>query len=401
MEILKSEKLNHLSYAIRGPIFDKALELERQGHEVLKLNIGNPAPFGFDVPQNILDEMNRKLKKAEGYSHQLGIMEVRESICENYTSRGFRGIKPEEIFVGNGASELIILCMQALLNPGDEVLVPSPDYPLWTAAVGFGGGTAVHYVCDEANEWNPDIADIERKITSKTKALVIINPNNPTGAVYKKEILLQLIAIAEKHNLMFFSDEIYDKILYDGLEHIHVATLSDNVHFMTFGGLSKNYFACGFRGGWVIPSGKKSKSFLEGLNLLASMRLCPNVPTQYAIPAALSDDSVVRKMTSDGGRLKEQRNLIYEKMSAIDGVSAVRPKGSLYMFPRIELSEFNIKDDVEFSFDLLTEKKVLVVSGTGFNFIDNLHFRIVFLPNLETLSSASDRIADFLDSRRK
>lgn len=401
MEILKSDKLDNLSYAIRGPIYDKALALEKEGHKVLQLNIGNPAPFNFDAPQNMKDEIAAKLNDAQGYSHHLGLLEVRESICEHYESQGFKGISPDEIFVGNGASELIIMCMQALLNPGDEVLVPSPDYPLWTASVGFGGGKAVHYVCDEANEWNPDIEDIESKINEKTKALVIINPNNPTGAVYKKDILLKLVALAEKHNLMLFSDEIYDKILYDDLEHIPIATLSDNVHFMTFGGLSKNYFACGFRGGWVIPSGKKSKSFLSGMNLLASMRLCPNVPTQYSIPVALNDDSLVREMIADGGRLKEQRDIIYEKMNAIEGVSLVKPKGSLYAFPKIDFSLFNLKDDVDFSFGLLEEQKVLVVAGSGFNYIDNEHFRIVFLPDVQTLSLASDRIAEFLDSRRK
>lgn len=401
MEILKSERLNNLSYAIRGPIFDKALELEKQGNTILKLNIGNPAPFGFDVPQGIMDDMSRLLKNAEGYSHHLGIMEVRDTIRQYYVDRGFESVKSEEIFVGNGVSELIIMCMQALLNPGDEVLVPAPDYPLWTASVGFGGGKAVHYVCDEANEWNPDVADIEKKITPKTKALVIINPNNPTGAVYKKEVLQSIVDLAEKHNLVLFSDEIYDKVLYDGQEHLHVATLSKNVHFMTFGGLSKNYFACGFRGGWVIPSGKVSKSFLEGLNLLASMRLCPNVPTQLGIAAALKDDSVIKGMIADGGRLKEQRDLIYTKMSAIDGVSCVKPKGSLYIFPRIDLSKFNIKDDVEFTYGLLEEQHVLVVAGTGFNFIDKEHFRIVFLPDAQTLGNAADRIKDFLDSRRK
>ncbi len=401
MEILKSERLANLSYAIRGPIYDKALELEKQGHSVLKLNIGNPAPFGFDVPEGVMETLKEQLKKAEGYSHHLGVMEVRETICDHYTQKGFDEIRPEEIFVGNGVSELIILCMQALLNPGDEVLVPAPDYPLWTAAVGFGGGKAVHYVCDEADDWNPDVEDMEKKITPRTKALVIINPNNPTGAVYKKEVLQRIVQLAEKHNLVLFSDEIYDKVLYDGLEHIPVATLSDNVHCMTFGGLSKNYFACGFRGGWVIPSGKKSKSFLEGMNLLASMRLCANVPTQYAIPAALRDDTVIREMVAPGGRLYEQKELVYQKMSAIDGVSCVKPKGSMYVFPRIDLSKFAIEDDVAFTFDLLTEQKVLVVAGTGFNFIDKEHFRIVFLPDYATLSDATDRIAEFLESRRK
>lgn len=401
MEILKSERLNHLSYAIRGPIFDKALELEKEGHSVLKLNIGNPAPFGFDVPEGVMNAMTEHRKQAEGYSHHLGVMEVRETICDHYQQKGFAGIKPEEIFVGNGVSELIIMCMQALLNPGDEVLVPAPDYPLWTAAVGFGGGRAVHYVCDEADEWNPDVKDMEKKITPGTKAIVIINPNNPTGAVYKKEVLQQIVNLAEKHNLVLFSDEIYDKVLYDGLEHIPVATLSENVHFMTFGGLSKNYFACGFRGGWVIPSGKRSRSFLEGMNLLASMRLCANVPTQYAIPAALKDDTVIRQMVAPGGRLYEQKELIYNRMSAIEGVSCVKPKGSMYMFPRIDLAQFDIEDDVAFTYDLLTGEKVLVVAGTGFNFIDKEHFRIVFLPDYNTLSDAADRIAGFLESRRK
>jgi alanine-synthesizing transaminase len=401
MEIIKSERLNNLSYAIRGPIFDKALEMERQGETILKLNIGNPAPFGFDVPQTMMQAFKENLKKGEGYSHHLGVMEVREAIVKDYESRGFKDLRPEEVFVGNGVSELIIMCMQALLNAGDEVLVPAPDYPLWTAAVGFGGGKAVHYVCDEQNEWNPDVADMERKITAKTKAIVIINPNNPTGAVYKKEILLQIVALAEKHNLVLFSDEIYDKILYDERQHIPVATLSDQVHFITFGGLSKNYFACGFRGGWMIPSGKRSRSFLEGMNLLASMRLCPNVPTQYTIATALADDSIVKGMIKPGGRLYEQAQLIHDKVSAIPGVSAVAPKGSLYTFPKIDLSQFNIEDDVAFTYGLLTEQKVLVIAGSGFNFIDKAHFRIVFLPEVSVLADAADRIAEFLDSRRK
>lgn len=401
MEILKSERLNNLSYAIRGPIFDKALEMERQGETILKLNIGNPAPFGFDVPESMMQAFKDNLKKGEGYSHHLGIMEVRESIVQEYEGRGFKGLRPEEVFIGNGVSELIIMCMQALLNGGDEVLVPSPDYPLWTAAVGFGGGKAVHYVCDEQNDWNPDVADMESKITDRTKAIVIINPNNPTGAVYKKEILQQIVALAEKHNLVLFSDEIYDKILYDERQHIPVATLSDDVHFITFGGLSKNYFACGFRGGWMIPSGKRSRFFLEGMNLLASMRLCPNVPTQYTIATALADDSIVRGMIQPGGRLYEQARLIHEKVAAIPGVSAVAPKGSLYTFPKIDLDQFTIEDDVAFTYGLLTEQKVLVIAGSGFNYIDKAHFRIVFLPDTAVLSDAADRIAAFLHSRRK
>jgi alanine-synthesizing transaminase len=401
MEILKSERLNNLSYAIRGPIYDKALQMEKEGHTILKLNIGNPAPFGFEVPQVMKEAMRQQLDHAEGYSHHLGIMEVREAIAKDYTARGFQGIKSEEIFIGNGVSELIIMCMQALLNPGDEVLVPSPDYPLWTAAVGFGGGKAVHYVCNEADEWNPDVADMEKKINSKTKAIVIINPNNPTGAVYKKDILQKIVDLAEKHNLVLFSDEIYDKILYDGLQHIPVATLSDQVHCITFGGLSKNYFACGFRGGWMIPTGKRSKSFLEGMNLLASMRLCPNVPTQYTIAAALQDDSVVKGMIQPGGRLYEQSKLVQEKVSQMEGLSCVAPKGSLYCFPKIDLSQFTFKDDVEFTYGLLTEQKVLVIAGSGFNFIDNAHFRIVFLPDVEVLADATDRIGAYLDSKRK
>lgn len=401
MEILKSERLNNLSYAIRGPIFDKALELEKQGHKILKLNIGNPAPFGFDAPANMLEVMKSDIKNAEGYSHHLGLFEVREFLADYYKNKGFSAVKPEDTFVGNGVSELIIMCMQALLNTGDEVLVPAPDYPLWTTSVGFAGGKAIHYLCDEASDWNPDIADMESKITAKTKAIVIINPNNPTGGVYEKDTLQKIVDLAEKHNLMLFSDEIYDKILYDGEQHVPVATLSENVHFMTFGGLSKNYFAAGFRGGWVIPSGKKSKSFLEGLNLLASMRLCSNVPTQYAIIPALKNDDLVNSMIGDGGRLKAQRDVIFEKISAIDGMSCTKPKGSLYLFPKIDLSKFHIQDDVSFTFDLLAEKHVLVVAGSGFNYIDKEHFRIVFLPNTEILENAADRIADFLNSRRK
>jgi alanine-synthesizing transaminase len=321
----------------------------------------------------------------------------------HYTQQiGIKDVKMEDIFVGNGVSELIVMCMQALLNDGDEILIPSPDYPLWTTAVALSGGKPVHYMCDEASDWNPDVEDMAAKITPKTKAIVIINPNNPTGAVYEKDVLKKIVALAEKHNLIIFSDEIYDKILYDGNIHIPAATLSENVFFMTFGGLSKNYRAAGFRGGWVIPSGakNKAKSFLEGLTLLASMRLCANVPTQYAIQTALGGYQSINDLVAEGGRLKKQRDLIYYKLTDIPGITCVKPKGSLYVFPKIDMKKFDIQNDEQFALDLLSEQKVFVVSGKGFNYNDGQHFRAVFLPEVDTLELATDKIAEFLDSRK-
>jgi alanine-synthesizing transaminase len=402
-EFLKSNRLANLSYAIRGPVFEKAQQLEALGQKIINLNIGNPAPFGFDVPDEIVQDMILNLRNAQGYSHHLGIFSARKAIMHYTQQIGIRDVTIEDIFVGNGVSELIVMTMQALLNDGDEILIPSPDYPLWTTAVALSGGKPVHYICDEQADWNPDLADMERKISSKTKAIVLINPNNPTGAVYEKAVLEQIVELAAKHNLIVFSDEIYDKILYDGNKHIPIATLSDDVFFMTFGGLSKNYRAAGFRGGWVIPSGAKhkAKSFLEGLTLLASMRLCANVPTQYAIQTALGGYQSIQDLVAPEGRLTRQRDLIYDRLTAIPGITCVKPKGALYVFPKIDLTQFSFQDDEQFVFDLLTEHKVLVVSGTGFNYPDGAHFRIVFLPNTDTLQLASNRIEQFLEQTRK
>ncbi|MFN3783752.1 MAG: pyridoxal phosphate-dependent aminotransferase [Spirosomataceae bacterium] len=402
-EFLKSNRLANLSYAIRGPVFEKAQQLEALGQKIINLNIGNPAPFGFDVPDEIVQDMILNLRNAQGYSHHLGIFSARKAIMHYTQQIGIRDVTIEDIFVGNGVSELIVMTMQALLNDGDEILIPSPDYPLWTTAVALSGGKPVHYICDEQADWNPDLADMESKISSKTKAIVLINPNNPTGAVYEKAVLEQIVELAAKYNLIVFSDEIYDKILYDGHKHIPIATLSDDVFFMTFGGLSKNYRAAGFRGGWVIPSGAKhkAKSFLEGLTLLASMRLCANVPTQYAIQTALGGYQSIQDLVAPEGRLTRQRDLIYDKLTAIPGITCVKPKGALYVFPKIDLTKFSFQDDEQFVFDLLTEHKVLVVSGTGFNYPDGAHFRIVFLPNTDTLQLASNRIEQFLEQTRK
>lgn len=401
-EFKKSDRLNNLSYAIRGPVFEKAQQLEALGQKIINLNIGNPAPFGFDVPDEIVHDMILNLRNAQGYSHHLGIFSARKAVVHYCQQIGIKDVTIDDIFIGNGVSELIVMCMQALLNPGDEVLIPSPDYPLWTTSVALSGGNPVHYLCDEQSDWNPDVEDIEKKITSKTKAIVIINPNNPTGAVYEKDILQKIVKLAEKHNLIVFSDEIYDKILFDGNIHIPAATLSEDVFFMTFGGLSKNYRAAGFRGGWVIPSGakNKAKSFLEGLTLLASMRLCANVPTQYAIQTALGGYQSIYDLTNEGGRLKKQRDLIYYKLTDIPGITCVKPKGALYVFPKIDFKKFDIQNDEQFTLDLLTDQKVFVVSGKGFNYNDGQHFRAVFLPETDTLETATNRIAEFLNNHR-
>jgi alanine-synthesizing transaminase len=400
--INKSNRLNNLSYAIRGPVFDKAQQLEAMGQKIINLNIGNPAPFGFDVPDEIIYDMIMNIRNAQGYSHHLGIFPARKAIMHYTQQLGIHNVTIDDIFIGNGVSELIVMTMQALLNEGDEILLPSPDYPLWTTSVALSGGKPVHYVCDEESDWNPDLDDIRRKINRKTKGIVVINPNNPTGAVYSKEVLEGIVKLAAEHNLIIFSDEIYDKILYDGNKHIPIATLSDDVFIMTYGGLSKNYRAAGFRGGWVILSGAvhRAKSFVEGFNLLASMRLCANVPTQYAIQTALGGYQSINDLVAPDGRLCKQRDLIHYKMTDIPGITCVKPKGALYLFPKIDLRKFSFKDDEQFVFDLLSEQKVLVVSGTGFNYVKNDHFRIVFLPSAEELETASNRIRFFLEGHR-
>lgn len=402
MEILKSDRLTHLKYDIRGPIYEKSLELESQGYKIISLNIGNPARFGFDAPDEIVHDIILNIRNAQGYSDSRGLFAARKAVMHHTQNIGLPGIAINDIYIGNGVSELIMLSMQALLNEGDEVLVPSPDYPLWTASVAFCGGKPVHYVCDEAADWNPDLADLERKITPRTRAIVVINPNNPTGAVYDKAVLEGLSRIAERHKLIVFADEIYDRILYDENTHYPIAKMINDTLCITMGGLSKNYRAAGFRGGWMILSGarQRAKSYIEGLTLLASMRLCANVPTQYAIQTALGGYQSINDLVMPMGRLYKQMMLAYERMVAIPGISCVKPKGSLYIFPRIDLTQFRLVNDDDFVLNLLIEQKVLVVAGNGFNYIHNDHFRIVCLPTIDELTVALDRIENFLESRR-
>lgn len=403
MEIRKSDRLTHLKYDIRGPVYEKSLELESQGYKIISLNIGNPAAFGFDTPDEIVHDMILNIRNAQGYADSRGLFSARKAVMHYTQNLGLPGVTIQDIYIGNGVSELILLSMQALINEGDEVLVPAPDYPLWTTSVALCGGKPVHYVCEESTGWNPDLADIERKITSRTRAVVLINPNNPTGAVYDKPILEGLARIAEKHQIIVFSDEIYDKILYDDAVHHPMARFVHDTLCITMNGLSKNYRAAGFRGGWLVMTGAKHKaqSYIEGMTLLASLRLCANVPTQYAIQTALGGYQSIHDLVMPTGRLYRQIKLAYDRMVAIPGISCTPPKGALYIFPKIDLSQFNIKDDNEFVYDLLTEQKVLVVAGQGFNYSSPDHFRIVCLPNVDELTIALDRIEAFLESRRK
>jgi alanine-synthesizing transaminase len=400
MEFFKSQRLNNLKYDIRGPVYEKAQDLESQGFKIINLNIGNPAPFGFDAPDEIVHDIIMNIRNAQGYADSRGLFAARKAVMHYTQTQGIPNVEINDIFIGNGVSELILLSMQALLNTGDEILVPSPDYPLWTTSVALSGGKPVHYICDEASDWNPDLDDLESKITPRTRGIVLINPNNPTGAVYDREIVERIARIAEAHNLIVFSDEIYDKILYDGAVHYPMGTFVENTLCVTFGGLSKNYRAAGFRGGWMILSGAKhrAKSYIEGILLLASMRLCANVPTQYAIQTALGGYQSIQDLVLPVGRLHKQMNLVYDRLVAIPGISCVKPKGALYVFPKINLAKFSFKDDGEFVYNLLSEQKVLVVSGTGFNYIHNDHFRIVFLPTADELNLAMDRIGHFMEA---
>lgn len=402
MQILKSKRLEHLRYDIRGPVYEKALELESQGYKIFNLNIGNPAPFGFDAPDEIIHDIILNIRNAQGYVDSRGLFAARKAVMHYTQTQGIKGVDINDVYIGNGVSELIVMSMQALLNEGDEILVPSPDYPLWTTSVALSGGKPVHYICDEQSEWNPDLDDLESKITPRTKGIVMINPNNPTGAVYDQAVVRRMAEIAERHRLILFSDEIYDKILYDGAVHYPVATMVQDTLCVTFGGLSKNYRSAGFRGGWLILSGAKhkAKSYIEGLTFLASMRLCANVPTQYAIQTALGGYQSIQDLVLPTGRLHRQMNLIYDRLTAIPGISCVKPKGSLYVFPRIDLRKFDFKNDEEFVFKLLAEQKVLVVSGTGFNYIKPDHFRIVTLPSVDELTIAMNRIEQFLNNAR-
>jgi alanine-synthesizing transaminase len=402
MDIYKSKRLDNLKYEIRGPVYEKALVLQNQGYKITSLNIGNPAAFGFETPDEIIHDIIVNIRAAQGYVDSRGLFAARKAVMQYYQNQGVKNSFIEDVYIGNGVSELISLVMTALLNTDDEVLIPSPDYPLWTTVVGLQGGKAVHYECDESNDWNPNIQDIENKINSKTKAIVLINPNNPTGAVYTKETVSQVVKLAEKHQLILFSDEIYDKIIYDTAKHYSAAGLSEDILIVTMGGLSKNYRAAGFRGGWMILTGAKhkAKSYIEGLNFLFSTRLCANVITQLGIQTALGGYQSINDLVSNDGRLAKQMNLAYAKLNAIPGVSCVKPKGALYLFPKFDLDVFTFKDDNEFVMTLLEEQKILVVGGQGFNFTRKDHFRIVFLQHVEQLNLALDKITTHFNNHR-
>ena len=394
----KSHKLDDVCYDIRGPVHKEARRLEDEGHRIIKLNIGNPAPFGFDAPEEIIKDVILNMPLSQGYCDSKGLFSARKAVMQYYQQKGMRKVDIDDIYIGNGASELIVMAMQALLNNGDEMLVPSPDYPLWTAAVTLSGGHAVHYRCDEGADWHPDLDDIRARITPRTRGLVLINPNNPTGAVYGSEFQLELIEIARQHNLIIFADEIYDKILYDDISHTSVCTQCDDVMVVTFNGLSKAYRACGFRQGWMVITGPKGRArgYIEGLEMLASMRLCANVPMQHAIQTALGGYQSINELILPGGRLRRQRDKAWELLNEIPGVSCVKPKGALYMFPRLDPKVYDIRDDQKMVFDLLQQEKLLLVQGTGFNWPAPDHFRLVFLPREEELEEAIGRLARFL-----
>ena len=401
--ITKSSKLANVCYDIRGPVLAAAKKMEEEGHRIIKLNIGNPLPFGFEPPEEIVVDVIRNMRDASGYTDSHGLFAPRKSIMHYCQEKGIKGVTVEDIFLGNGVSELIVMAMQGLLNNGDQVLVPSPDYPLWTAAVSLSGGIPVHYHCDEANEWYPDLEDIRSKVTSNTKAIVVINPNNPTGALYPKEILEGILQIAREHGLIVFADEIYDKVLYDGNTHISLASLADDVLCITMNGLSKNYRACGYRAGWMIVSGDKrhAKDYIEGLNMLASMRLCANVPGQMAIQTALGGYQSINDLVGPNGRLTRQRDLAWKMLTDIPGVTCVKPKGALYLFPKLDPVMYPIKDDEQFMLELLKEEKILLVQGSGFNWPHPDHFRVVFLPHEDDLTEAIGRLARFLGHYRR
>ena len=401
--IQKSKKLADVCYDIRGPVLEKAKQMEEEGHKIIKLNIGNLAVFGFDSPDEIVHDMILNMSNASAYTDSKGMFAPRKAIMHYSQQKNIDGVTIEDIYLGNGASELIVMGMNALLNNGDEVLVPAPDYPLWTAAVSLSGGKPVHYICDEASGWLPDIDDIKKKITPHTKAIVVINPNNPTGALYPVEVLQQIVEVARQHQLIVFADEIYDKTLYDDALHTSIASLADDVLFITLNGLSKNYRCCGYRAGWMVVSGEKKHAadYIEGLNMLASMRLCANAPGQYAIQTALGGYQSIDDLVGPGGRLLKQRDLAHKLLTDIPGVTCVKPKSALYMFPRLDPKIYPIKDDQDFAYELLEEERVLIVQGTGFNWIAPDHFRVVFLPNSDDLTEAMSRIARFLETFRK
>ncbi|MCB2005341.1 MAG: pyridoxal phosphate-dependent aminotransferase [Burkholderiaceae bacterium] len=400
--IRKSTKLDNVCYDIRGPILECAQRMEDEGHKIIKLNIGNLAVFGFDSPEEIQQDMIRNLPNSSGYSDSKGIFAARKAVMHYTQQQGIAGVTLDDIYLGNGASELIVMASNALLNDGDEMLIPSPDYPLWTAAVVLSGGVPVHYRCDESRGWMPDLADIRAKVTPRTKGIVVINPNNPTGALYSDDLLRGIIEIAREFGLAIFADEVYDKILYDGAQHTAMGSLSDDVLTLTFNSLSKSYRSCGYRAGWMVVSGDKfvAKDYIDGLNMMSNLRLCPNVPGQWAIQTALGGYQSINDLIAEGGRLRRQRDLAYELITAIPGVSCVKPQAALYMFPRLDPEIYPIRDDQEFILELLQETKVMLVQGTGFNWAEPDHFRIVFLPHEDDLREAIGRMARFLEHYR-
>ena len=401
--ILKSAKLANVCYDIRGPIMDRARQMEEDGQKIIKLNIGNLAVFGFDAPEEIQQDMIRNLPNSAGYSDSKGIFAARKAVMHETQKQGIKGVALEDIYLGNGASELIVMATNGLLDDGDELLLPAPDYPLWTAAASLSGGTPVHYRCDESNGWMPDLDDIRAKITPATRGIVVINPNNPTGALYSDETLLAIVALARQHGLVIFADEVYDKVLYDDVRHTAIASLSEDVLTLTFNSLSKSYRSCGYRAGWMVVSGDKrsARDYIEGLNMLSNMRLCANVPGQWAIQTALGGHQSINELVCDGGRLRRQRDLAYELITAIPGVSCVKPSAALYMFPRLDPLVYPIADDQQFFMELLQETRVMLVQGTGFNWDTPDHFRIVFLPHEDDLREAIGRVAKFLEIYRK
>lgn len=404
MKLVKqSQKLASVCYDIRGPVLEEAKRLEEEGHRILKLNIGNPAAFGFDAPDEILQDVILNLPNAQGYSDSKGLFSARKAIMQECQKLEIANVEINDIYLGNGVSELITMSMQALLNNGDEVLIPAPDYPLWTASVSLAGGKPIHYVCDEAAQWQPDIADIESKVTDNTRALVIINPNNPTGAVYSKEVLLEIIELARRHNLVLFADEIYSKITYDGATHIPLASLCEDLLVVSFNGLSKAYRLAGFRCGWMILSGDKGRatSYIEGLDILTNMRLCANVPGQFAVQTALGGYQSINELILPGGRLLEQRNRAWELLTQIPGISCVKPKGAIYMFPCLDPDQFAVSNDARLILELLEEEKILLVQGSAFNIKDSNHFRLVFLPTVDVIEKATESLGRFLARRQR
>jgi alanine-synthesizing transaminase len=401
--IQKSAKLANVCYDIRGPIMDRARQMEEDGHKIIKLNIGNLAVFGFDAPEEIQQDMIRNLPNSAGYSDSKGIFAARKAVMHETQKQGILGVTLDDIYLGNGASELIVMATNGLLDDGDELLLPSPDYPLWTAAASLSGGTPVHYRCEESNGWMPDLDDIRAKVTPRTKGIVVINPNNPTGALYSDALLQGIVAIARAHGLVIFADEVYDKVLYDGVKHTPLASLSQDVLTLTFNSLSKSYRSCGYRAGWMVISGdkKRARDYIEGLNMLSNMRLCANVPGQWAIQTALGGHQSINELVGEGGRLRKQRDLAHQLITAIPGVSCVKPRAALYMFPKLDPKIYPVQDDQDFFLQLLEETKVMLVQGTGFNWPDADHFRIVFLPHEDDLREAVGRVSRFLESARK